>query len=82
MILEYIRMISYAMVIIVSVFSLPYTPTHRFLVVANIIMGTGSLLSLFHVVFFMTDPVMARNYILTPISLIWAALVFINFIKK
>lgn len=82
MILEYIRMISYSMVIIVSIFSLPYTPTHKFLVVANILMGAGSLLSLFHVVFFTTDPVTARNYILTPVSLIWAALVFINFIKK
>lgn len=82
MILEYIRMISYAMVIIVSIFSLPYVCSHRFLVIANIVMGTGSLLSLFHVVILGADAVMARNYILTPVSLIWATLVFINFIKK
>lgn len=82
MILEYIRMVAYALVITVSIFSLPYRSSHRFLVVANIIMGVGSFLSLFNVAVLGTDPVVSRNYILTPTAICWATLVFINFIKR
>lgn len=82
MMLEYIRMVSYAMVVIVSIFSLPYTCSHRFLVVANIIMGSGSFLAVFHTTVLGVDPALIRNVLLTPASMFWAALVFISFIRR
>lgn len=81
---QYLRLVSYALVIIISAFSLPCKAQKdtRYLVLANLIVAIGSLLSVFHILFMGAEGEMARNVFVTPVAIIWAVLVFINFVKK
>jgi len=81
MMLEYLRLISYLTVIIISFFSF-FRPCHsRIVIFSNLVMAIGSFASLFSGSILGYDAVMSRNIILTPTVIIWASLVFYNFIK-
>jgi hypothetical protein len=79
---EYIRMASYALVLSISIFSLKCPKQNRLLILANIIFSLGGFLSLFHPMIFGSDPVVTRNWTVTPTVVLWAVLNFISFFKK
>lgn len=80
--LEYIRLVAYALVFMVSIVKLWKHPNKKMVVIGDVLISGGLLFSVVHFIWLGVDKEVARGLILTPITLIWAIIIYINFLKK
>jgi len=78
----YLRMVSYALVLCVSLVKLFKFNEKRVYVYADISISLGLFLSIFHPLFLGVDHEVAISMVLTPLVILWASLIFYNFLKK
>lgn len=78
---EYLRIVSYSMVIITSLISLAYKKHHVFLLIGDIIFSIFTIATLIHIVYFNTDRAIANNVFITPAVIIWAIFHYANLLK-
>lgn len=80
--LEYLRLVAYALVFMVSTVKLWKHPDKKISIIGDVLISGGLLLSVVHFIWLGVDREVARGFILTPITVIWAIIIYINFLKK
>lgn len=81
-IFEYLRLVSYALVMIISVVSIIMKRKLEYMNMTNFIVASGMFFSVFYFLILGLDKDLSRNLVLTPIVLSWAGLIFYLFIKS
>jgi hypothetical protein len=71
---EYIRLLSYSIVIWTSIVHLLKKNTNPIISLSNIIMAISLTLAVVHVNFFKQSDILIRSILLTPFTLVWALL--------
>ena len=80
--LEYLRLVAYALVFMVSVIKLWKHPDRKLSIIGDVLISGGLLFSVVHFLWFGVDKEVARGIILTPITILWSIIIYINFLKK
>ena len=81
-IFEYLRLVAYALVMIVSVVSIITKKRLKYMNMTNFIAASGMFFSVFYFLILGLDKDLSRNLVLTPIMLSWSGLIFYLFIKN
>jgi len=79
---EYIRLCCYALVAIISFVKMIKYPQKKTTILADIIISCAMFFSVFNIVALGVDKDLSRNWVLTPASVVWAILIYYNFLKK
>jgi predicted neutral ceramidase superfamily lipid hydrolase len=79
---EYLRLVAYALVMIVSVVAIVTKRKLEYMNMTNFIAASGMFFSVFYFLILGLDKDLSRNLVLTPIMMSWAALIFYLFIKS
>lgn len=79
---EYLRLVSYALVMMVSIMAIITKRKLEYMNMTNFIAASGMFFSVFYFLILGLDKDLSRNLVLTPIMMSWAGLIFYLFIKS
>jgi hypothetical protein len=79
---EYLRLVAYALVMIVSIMAIITKRKLKYMNMTNFIAASGMFFSVFYFLILGLDRDLSRNLVLTPVMVSWAALIFYLFIKS
>lgn len=79
---EYLRLVAYALVMVVSIMAIITKRKLEYMNMTNFIAASGMFFSVFYFLILGLDRDLSRNLVLTPVMVSWAALIFYLFIKS
>ena len=79
---EYLRLVAYSLVMIVSIMAIVTNKKLQFMNITNFIAASGMFFSVFYFLILGLDKDLSRNLVLTPVMISWAAIIFYLFIKS
>jgi len=80
--LDYVRMVSYAIVFLCSIFGFKRTTVGKIILAGNALFALGALATVFVQNIFNIDVALSADYILTPVAIIWAIVNLYAFTKE